>query len=333
MSKKHRLIKGICDKLKGSTAINFQMKIKEVLKKYYEAKNKTFEMPRPQGGDKKNDGYVREDNTYYQIFSPIQEKNNLTLKKEILKKLENDLKGLLEILYKEERWTKKLDKFIFLVNTFDNELPEDSNNEYEEIRKKYEDLYKEYKLNFTLDVKNIEYIRDILKILSEDDLEEITEYLDLSYLNDTIDNIRISDVYDVICEISSNFFEKDFKLPLNKDYIRISSEEKIHINDLKNKRERINEIISKLDTVEKAIEILSNNIEDNEKFESAKEYIIKTYKKLRTKFTGDILYDKIIEKITKFLKNGKAFSIPVEYLVVYIFDRCDIFEKEKEANK
>lgn len=30
MSKKHRLIKGICDKLKGSTAINFQMKIKEV---------------------------------------------------------------------------------------------------------------------------------------------------------------------------------------------------------------------------------------------------------------------------------------------------------------
>ena len=82
-----------------------------------------------------------------------------------------------------------------------------------------------------------------------------------------------------------------------------------------------------MDTVEKAIEILSNNIEDNEKFESAKEYIIKTYKKLRTKFTGDILYDKIIEKITKFLKNGKAFSIPVEYLVVYIF------EKEKEANK
>lgn len=243
------------------------------------------------------------------------------------------MKGLLEILYKGKRWTKKLDKFIFLVNTFDNELPEDSNNEYEEIRKKYENLYKEYKLNFTLEVKNVEYIRDILKTLSEDDLEEITEYLDLSYLNDTIDNIRISDVYDVICEISSKFFEKDFKLPLNKDYIRISSEEKIDINDLKNKKERINEIISKLDIVEKAIEILSNDIEDNEKFESAKEYIIKTYKKLRTKFTGDILYDKIIEKITKFLKNGKAFSIPVEYLVVYIFDRCDIFEKEKEGDK
>lgn len=135
MVKKYRLIKGICDKLKGTTAINFQMKIKEVLKIYYETKNKTFEMPRPQGGDKKNDGYVKEDNIYYQIFSPIQEKNNLTLKKEILKKLENDLKGLLEILYKEKRWTKKLEKFIFLVNTFDNQLPEDSNNEYEEIKK------------------------------------------------------------------------------------------------------------------------------------------------------------------------------------------------------
>lgn len=118
------------------------------------------------------------------------------------------MKGLLEILYKGKRWTKKLDKFIFLVNTFDNELPEDSNNEYEEIRKKYENLYKEYKLNFTLEVKNVEYIRDILKTLSEDDLEEITEYLDLSYLNDTIDNIRISDVYDVICEISSKFLKK-----------------------------------------------------------------------------------------------------------------------------
>lgn len=59
MVKKHRLIKGICDKLRGITAINFQMKIKEVLKIYYETKNKTFEMPRPQGGVKKNDGYVR----------------------------------------------------------------------------------------------------------------------------------------------------------------------------------------------------------------------------------------------------------------------------------
>ena len=38
MVKKHRLIKGICDKLRGITAINFQMKIKEVLKIYYKQK-------------------------------------------------------------------------------------------------------------------------------------------------------------------------------------------------------------------------------------------------------------------------------------------------------
>lgn len=102
MVKKHRLIKGICDKLRGITAINFQMKIKEVLKIYYETKNKTFEMPRPQGGDKKNDGYVKEDNIYYQIFSPIQEKNNLTLKKEILKNLKMIWKGYLKFYIKEK---------------------------------------------------------------------------------------------------------------------------------------------------------------------------------------------------------------------------------------
>ncbi len=321
---KYDYINLICKELCGTTGLNFQKKVGEVLERFYKINNKTFVMPRPFGGDMKNDGYIKEENVYYQIFAPVQERREKTLKKDILEKMEKDLKGLLEILYIDKKWTQKLSKFIFLINTFDNALPEDSNNEYEKLRDKYIEKYKSEDLDFEIVVENVNYIRSILESLSKGDLEAISSYLNLSHLI----NPSIKDMYDMICKVSSNYINNSINSNLKNDYKRISSEEKIKINNLEKRKEKLENIISKLDVVEEAVKLFSNSLEEEEKFENTKNKIISIYLDKKNKFTGDELYDKIIEEISMSIPNGKDFEIIIEYIVVYIFDKCDIFEKE-----
>lgn len=110
--------------LQGTTGMNFQKLVGKVLKEYNKYMGKTYEMPDAYGGDKKNDGWVVEDALFYQIFAPAR--YNDSLKKNMQKKFSEDLEGLLEKVYKENLWNGNVKEFVFLVNTFDNNLPEDS---------------------------------------------------------------------------------------------------------------------------------------------------------------------------------------------------------------
>lgn len=324
---KYDLIEQILLELRGTTGINFQYKVREILLKYYKSKNLNYDMPRHYGGDKKNDGWVKENDLYYQIFSPVQMKANDTLKKEILCKFNEDLEKLLEILYIKKLWSGKLRKFIFIVNTFDTPLPEDSSNEYEKIVKA---MQKKYKINFEFEVVNIDFIRDLLEdITNIDILESIASVLKVRHLIDP--NIcSAQDIYEVICKISGKMNEAfSFENVPKNYYKRISSEKKININHLTNKKEKIETIISKLDIVEKAISLLNEDLEDQNKFERAKEYMIDKYENLKKYYSGEELYDKILEKSFEFINCKTDFSIAIEFLIIYIFDKCDIFEKEE----
>lgn len=328
MGDKYNLIEQILLEIKGTTGINFQYKIREILKKYYKLKNLTYEMPRHYGGDKKNDGWVKEEDLYYQIFSPVQIKANDTLKKEIARKFKEDLEKLLEILYIEKLWTKNIKKFIFLVNTIDTPLPEDSSNEYEKIASK---LKKQYNTSFEFEVVNTDYIRDILEEIDEISiLESIASILRVKHLiNENTCNAQ--DIYEVICGISRKMNEAFCYEQISKNYYkRISSENKININNLKNKKERIETIISKLDVVEKAIFLLNEDLEDQDKFEKAKKYVIDKYMGLKNSFSNEKIYDKMIEESFDFINCKENFLIAIEYFIVYIFDKCDIFEKEEK---
>ena len=130
--------------IRGITGINYQLQIREIFQKYYLYKGKTYEMPDFYGGDQKNDGWVIEDAIFYQIYAPTRLKDSL--KKEMQDKFKEDLSGLLKIVYDEKKWNGEVKEFIFIINTFDANLPHDSERFFETTVNEYK---KQYNIDFT----------------------------------------------------------------------------------------------------------------------------------------------------------------------------------------
>lgn len=316
-------IEGIMIKIKGITGINFQLQIKEILRAYYKYIGKTYEMPDFYGGDQKNDGWVVEDCIFYQIFAPTRLKESL--KKEIEVKFEEDLTNLLNIIYKEKKWNGEIKEFIFIVNTFDNNLPHDSQGFFEEL---VDSLKKEYEIDFKFLVTNSDYIRDIL--IEIDKIEILKQISTTLYIKGLIDYNAITEtmITDMIFQISGNLNDELFKPSRVTTYNRISSIKKISINKLDDHKDEIENIISKLDVVEKAVNSINQDILCENKFERVRDNVINKYDELSSIYIGVELYDKLIEDTLGLVNNGGIFKTAVKFLIVYIFDKCDIFEKE-----
>lgn len=316
-------IEGIMIAQRGITGINYQKCLRDILKSYYKYKNKTYEMPDPYGGDDKNDGWVVEDATFYQIYAPTRLKDSL--RKEMQEKFSDDLEGLIKKVHIENKWNGKIESFIFIVNTFDGDLPHDSERYFE---KKVKELQNRYNIKFDYKVTNGEYIRELLYEI--EDIKVFEQISSQMRIRGTIDYNAITEgiVINLIDEIAGNIFVKYMTNDKETTYNRVSSQKKIEINNLEDKREEIEQIIEKLDIVEKAINTINQDILSEDKFERVKSTIIRTYDKLSKKFSGSELYDKIIEQTLKFTDNKAGIEGPVKFLIVYIFDKCDIFEKE-----
>jgi hypothetical protein len=259
--------------LKGVTGINYQLQIKEVLSTYYKYIGKSYEMPDYYGGDQKNDGCVIEDGIFYQIYAPTRLKDSL--KKEMQDKFTADLSGLLKIIYVEKKWAGKLNDFIFIVNTFDNNLPHDSERFFETKVKEFKD---KYSIDFDFKVVNTDYIRDILTgIQNIEVLKQISATLRIKSMID-YNAITEQIITELIIGISGNLNNKLMNDKADKSYNRISSIEKIDINDLSEKKDEIENIISKLDVVENAVNTINQDILCENKFERVKKiYYRKVY--------------------------------------------------------
>jgi len=320
---KYDYIENIVVFLRGTTGINYQLHIGTILKYYYKYLGKAYEMPDFYGGDRKNDGWVKDDKIFYQIFAPTRLKDSL--KKEIENKFKEDLEGLLKFIYEERKWTGEIKKYIFIVNTFDNNLPPDDEGFFDNT---VEQLKKKYNIDFDYRVCNSEYIREILEEIDDIKVfEKISATLRIRHL---IDENAVTEtmIIDLIEEISGNLNELALEKNFQSTYKRVSSSKKIQINKLDEKRERIEEIISKLDVVEKAVNTINQDILCEDKFERVKQFIVNKYNELATDLNGVELYDKLIEETLSYTRNKNFVRVPMEFLIVYIFDKCDIFEKE-----
>ncbi|MBU3127443.1 hypothetical protein [Clostridium tagluense] len=320
---KYDYIESIILFINGITGINYQLKLKEVLKIYYEYQGKTYEMPDYYGGDQKNDGWVVEDALFYQIFAPTRLKESL--KKEIQKKFKTDLEGLIKIVYEEDKWNGKIEKFIFIVNTIDCSLPHDSERFFETTVK---ELKVKFSIDFEYQVVNNDYIRDLLSRI--DDIELLKRLSSVLHIKNLIDYNVITEpiIIDIISEIAGNIQSKILSNDQSTTYNRISSIKKIDINDLNDIRDEIEIIITKLDVVEKAVKSINQDILFENKFERVKNFIIEKYGELSMKLSGVKLYDAIIDETLSYTDSKSAVYIPMKFLIVYIFDKCDIFEKE-----
>lgn len=320
---KYDYIESIVLFLNGITGIDYQLQLRTILKNYYDYFGKVYEMPDFYGGDRKNDGWVKDDKVFYQIFAPTRLKESL--KKEIQKKFREDLEGLLKIIYEEKKWKGEIKKYIFIVNTFDNNLPPDDEDFFENT---VVELKKKYNIDFNYRVCNSEYVREILEEIDDIKvLEKISATLRIRNLIDE-DAITETMIIDLIEEISGNLNELALKNNFQSTYERVSSLKKIQINKIDEKREQIEKIISKLDVVEKAVNTINQDILCEDKFERVKQFIVNKYSELAANLNGVELYDKLIEETLSYTRNKNFVRIPMEFLIVYIFDKCDIFEKE-----
>ena len=281
-------------------------------------------MPDFYGGDQKNDGCVIKDGIFYQIYAPTRLKDSL--KKEIQDKFTADLNGLLKIIYEEKKWAGKLNEFIFIVNTFDNNLPHDSERYFETKVKEFKDIYS---IDFNFKIVNTDYIRDILILIQ--DIEVLKQISATLHIKSMIDFNAITEqiITELIIGISGNLNNKLMNNLTEKSYNRISSIKKIDINDLSEKKEEIENIISKLDVVEIAVNTINQDVLCENKFERVKEFIIEKYVELSAKLHGVNLYESLINDVLSYSHDKWNLEIPIRFLVVYIFDKCDIFEKSR----
>jgi hypothetical protein len=307
----------ICSK----TSMNFQNQLRNVLKVYYEVKGKTFEMPQPFGGDYKNDGWVKEDAIFYMIYSPSTSYSK-SIASDIRKKFKNDIFGLANNVYKKGMWNGTIKKVIFVVNLFDNDLPPDQYCEYEAI---YQSLRQEYGVDFNYEIIASKNFVDILESLKNENLRTIK--LKLNAIESIDLNIPSGkDILEVIEKISGSL--NSYVISGKKtDCSRISTPKKIKINHLEERKQEIDKILEELPIVGDVInEMLQNDLQFA-KFELTRDYIIDLYNQLSDRYSGVTMYDKLIEELLNIV-SLPSFLVPTKFLVVFIFDRCDIFERE-----
>lgn len=316
---KVEIIKSIMQNIENSKKEDFEKKITPIFRKYYKKKcDCTYENPSSNGGDRKNDGYVKEKHIYYQLYSPEHFE-----RKKILKKYKEDFDGLLKHIANGQ-WTKDIKEFIFLINQ-NNKLANIEN----EINKMIEPIIKKYKFNVVNKFEDLNYVEEILDYFDFNELENIAEQINVPIVRVPVKkNFEIGEqkLFELLEKLSKIYTEKIYDLiPKNtKEYTRISSDEKIKINDLDEKENEITRIIANLGIIDELVKNLNNNLDN--KYELAKNIVISYYYKHKANNKKGIkLYNEIIEDLSRTLDKPK---LEVEAFVVYIFDKCEIFEKE-----
>ena len=305
-----------------NSGLNFQNKIAIILQYYYKMKGYEYVNPNPAGGDDKNDGWVEKLGVFYQIFSPTNYSKSFV--KEVLNKFKEDANKLFDNVYKKKLWKKPIKEFIFIVNTRDQSIPKDSNLECENV---ISNLNKAFSTNTSWKLVNFDYISDLLlefegpmerNLMVKLDLDEMLNY------SNTNEKTLISFLDTLSCNVHNVYLNSSEE----SSYTRVSSEEKIKINELVPISERINEIICKLSVVENAVSMYNTTDPLQQTVVKAKNYIISKYNELHNDKKGVELYYAIIKSITELAPELNAFLVPAEMFVVYVFDKCDIFEKE-----
>ncbi|HBM3974245.1 TPA: hypothetical protein LWK55_002682, partial [Listeria innocua] len=303
-------IESVVSFLKGVTGINYQLQLKEILAVYYKYLGKVYEMPDFYGGDQKNDGCVLKDGLFYQVFAPTRLKDSL--KKEIQDKFVEDLSGLLNIIYEEKKWNGRLNNFIFIVNTFDNNLPHDSEGFFE---KKVNEFKEKYAITFQYRVTNTDYVRDILTEIN--DIEVLKRISATLRVRNMMDYNAINEqiIMDLIIGISGNLSCQSINGESTQSYQRISSVEKISINSLDGKRDEIESIISKLDVVENAVNTINQDILYEDKFERVKEQVISKYVELSAQVRGVELYNTLVNEMLSYSQDKWNLDVPMKFLI------------------
>ena len=311
-------IGNIMNAINSCTEMNFQKRITILLDIICDEKGLNFEKVQPSNGDAKNDGWIIEKNLYFASYSPNDA--NISQNNQIVKKLNDDLDGLCNQVYNNQRWGKEIKEFYLIVNTHDKDLPADPDR-LKEL--KIKEIKNKYNVEFKANVITTNQIKKYL--LTEDDviISKIADNLDIETIINDFSVIDVLDFIDDYCNYLS--FTEVYKP--NIDNLKITTIKKIEINQLTNIKEHILSLISASDKIDQYVSYILREGMDLDKYNKLKNYIINEYKLLETMYSGEELYGKLMDKLIYNSMLTSQVKI-LEAFVINIFIRCDIFKKE-----
>lgn len=263
-----------------------------------------FQSIKPWGniGDRKNDGYIKSEGEYYQVYAPEDIRKSYV---DAVNKMKTDFKGLYE------QWTP-VNKFYFVVNDKYNGVNADSEQAIAEIR----------------DIYNLKDAR----ILTAKDLEDRVFKLDddqiftiVGYLPDpgNLKNIDYSILNEVIAYIMNLPIdsEKEFAITLP------DLDEKIQFNNLSSTTAGY--LYNGLIKVVYLEEYLSNN--SNYVADTLRDKLSEVYKNEKENNKGDSLFWKIVNILSPVSK--QQYQSIVIIIMSKYFETCDIFEEPIKEEK
>lgn len=297
------LLRNIKNCIGNSTALNFHIKVTTCLKLYCRHRDIDFKCTKQMGGDGGVDFLIENSNTYFAISGSVAP--SLT---SILSKLEHDLSRMKECVLEHKEYTGKIDEFIFIFNTFNDEKPNDREKKIDELFNKYSDEDHKFKYK----IWNVDdFVFELEKRCDDKLLKIISEELNIFDIVNSpliIDQIR-----DVLNKVEDS--------PITtQNFNRKSTKEKINNNNLEIMSYEINNSLT--DIWYSKLEDVIQEPEYNKKFLSFKDAVVEFYNSQKSSYNGSELFEIIISNISRRYNCSNNVS---KLLAIYLFDRCDIF--------
>lgn len=263
-----------------------------------------FQSIKPWGniGDRKNDGYIKSEGTYYQVYAPEDITKSYV---DFVKKIKTDFLGLIE------QWSP-VNNFYFVVN-----------DKYKGVNADCEQIIQELKETHKLNDSKILTAKDLENIVFS--LEEDQIFTIVGNLPDP-SNLKNVD-YSILNEVISYIME----LPIdnNKEYsITLPDlDEKIQFNGLSDVT--ANYLYKGLLKVVYLEEYLSNN--SNFVADSLRDKLNDIYLQEKEKYSKDELFWTIVNRLSP--KVQQVYQTTVIIIMAKYFESCDIFEEPIKEGK
>ena len=315
-TEKMDIITSILNSLKSSSGFRFEAKMRRALQRYYKHTGKVFLTHGSSGGDFGNDGWIENESLFYQFHAPRVGGS----KSKIHEKYKDDLNKLLNAVVKGGKYKGKISKYVFIVNTMDEDLPADPDDF---IGLASKELCEKYSITVECAFASVEYIRDLLESVDDEKvLKGIAYDVNAPVINGLNEfELQTNDILEFLDSMLEKLGGADSSVP--QSLKKISLPYKIEINELQSIEDNINSIFVKIGVVDKARGILDDPIP---RMGAVISHYVKVYQDAIAGNMSKIdIYSHIIKSIMDVV--GKDFEAHIEYVLVYIMDRCDIFEK------
>lgn len=272
--------------------------------------NKCFEQVKPYGniGDRKNDGFIKNEGKYYQVYAPESiGKNNITIN-DAISKMNNDFQGL----YKAWNSICPIKQFFFVINDKYKGAPPQLHSAMLELNKVYP--------NVGMEIITSNKLEDIFLSLDEDSVIDVVG---------GIPNPTLQLDFSALTEVLNYLMNTKESFDRSEDLIVPDFDKKIIYNKLSQR------IAYDLRSASYQVGNLEHFFHNNSEF--TKNDIQKKVSECYVNATksipiddenySDCVFMKMIDDIcpnkTQAIKNAALV------LAAYYFESCDIFEKPK----